>query len=370
MTYSSWIEIDLGQLKKNIQIIRNILQGKLYCLPVKANAYGHGLIEVSKLAQKEGVDYLAVANLQEGIALRKANISIPILLLGAFYENQIKEIIDYDLEVTVSSQYKAQILADYCKANKKSCFAHLEVDTGMRRTGVREETAISLYNFVKDQKHFEIKGIYSHFALAENNSDPFTKAQIDSFERVLKAIKSDKPLIKHLANSAGIYNFKDSYFDMARPAAISFGCYREKIEKEFVGIKTCFSVKSRISYFKVVQEGMGISYGHQYITDKQTRIVTVPVGYGDGYRRSLSNISEVLINGKRYPIRGIICMDQFMVDIGEDSAYVGDEVVLIGKQKNEEISIQEIARLCNTVSYDILCSFNQRLPRIYINKEK
>lgn len=365
--YSSWIEIDLKQFKKNISLIKEFIGSSLLCLTVKANSYGHGLIEMSKIAQDQNVDYLAVANLLEGIKLRNENIKLPILVLGTFHEDQISDLLKYDLEITISSFFKALIVKEYCSKHNKKCKVHLKIDTGMRRIGIRPDTGIDLYKFLKSEKCFILKGIFSHFACAEDKSHPMNKIQRDAFDDFINKIKPDKSILCHLANSGAVCNMDNCFKDMVRLGVLPFGCYPKTLPEKLADVKPIFSVKSKVSFFKVVKENEGISYGHTYVTKNQTRIVTIPIGYGDGYPRNLSNKGQVLIKGKRYPIVGIICMDQFMVDVGNDNAYIGDEVVLIGKQKNEKIEILEIANLCNTVTCEILCAFNERLPRVYIN---
>jgi alanine racemase len=358
--HPSWIEISLAQFKKNIAAIRQKIGNRLLCLPIKANAYGHGLCEIGKAAEEALVDYLAVAHLQEGIILRKHGIQLPILVLGAFNENQIPDLIKFNLEFTISSKFKADLVVKSLPQRKASI--HLEVDTGMQRTGVRTTTAKDLFNYILSLDCFNIIGIYSQLATAEQPNNPFAMQQIEAFRTLLQdPIFQSKSLIKHMANSGGVVNFPESYFDMVRPAFLAFG-YTSAI------VAPCFSLKSHISYFKVVGANQGISYEHTHVTTKSTRIVTVPVGYGDGYLRALSNKGSVLIRGNRFPIVGSICMDQFMVDIGASEAYPGDEVVLIGKQGQQEITLQEIATLCNTTPREILCLFNNRLPKIYLSK--
>jgi alanine racemase len=360
--HPTWIEIDLQQFRKNVSIIRGHIGSSLFCLPVKANAYGHGLCEMGNAAEKAGIDYLGVAHLQEGIKLRKSGVTIPILVLGAIHEDQIDALIDYNLEFTISSKYKAQLVAE--KSQGRKCRVHLEVDTGMQRTGVRPETAKTLLPYLKSLTNLEVVGIYSHFATASQPQDPLAIKQIQVFQEVIDEFK-ELPLIRHLANSGGTAYFPEAHLDMVRPSLITFGYLPEACPRSFQEIAPCFSLKAKVSYFKVVQPGEGISYGHLYVTKKQTRIVTIPVGYGDGYRRSLSNRGSVLIRGKRFPICGTICMDQFMVDVGDEEVYVGDEVVLIGKQGNEEITLKEVATLCDTIPYEILCMLNERIPRVY-----
>ena len=364
--HPSWIEIDLKQLTQNIKIIKNHVGNALFCLPVKANAYGHGLKTIAKTAEEAGVDYIAVAHLQEGITLRQANIRIPILVLGAIHEDQIIDLMNFNLEFTISSEFKANLVAEKCKKRRQKCIIHLEVDTGMQRTGVRVTSAPALFSHVKSLHCFDVKGIYSHLATADHPNDPFALKQIDLFSSLLaNPLFQDASLLRHIANSGGTAHFPQAHLDMVRPTLMTLGYVPPNAPPHLSAIKPCFSLKTKVSYFKVVEEGVGISYGHSYTTKKRTRIVTVPIGYGDGYRRSLSNKGSVLIRGELFPIVGTICMDQLMVDVGDKEVRVGDEVVLIGKQGNLEISLDQIAKLCDTNIYEILCSFNDRLPRVY-----
>jgi alanine racemase len=364
--HPSWIEIDLKQLKKNIGIIQSHIGNSLYCLPAKANAYGHGLKKIGQTAEEAGIDYIAVAHLQEGIALRESNVRLPILVLGAIHEDQILDLINFNLEFTISSTFKADLVAEKCKKKWQKCGVHIEVDTGMQRTGVRPSTATSLFTHLKKLPCFEIKGIYSHLATADRPNDPFALKQIESFLSLVEQPPFlGSPILRHIANSGGTAFFPQAHLDMVRPTLMTLGYLPPEAPKSLSDIKPCFSLKTKVSYFKVVEQGTGVSYGHSYVTSEKTRIVTVPVGYGDGYRRCLSNQGSVLIRGKKFPIVGTICMDQFMVNVGQSEVRVGDEVVLIGKQGDEEITLEEIAKLCQTNSYEILCGFNDRMPRIY-----
>lgn len=366
--HPSWIEIDLGQFCKNIELIRRYISPRLFCLPVKANAYGHGLSVMSDVAAKAGVDYLGVAHLREGAELRQSGITIPILVMGAIHEDQIPELLAHNLEFTISSLYKARLVALACEKIGKPARVHLEVDTGMQRTGVRAKTALEVFAYLKSNPNFDIVGIYSHLATADQENDPFAAKQIQLFTDLLaNPIFAEAKLIRHLANSGGVSHYSAAHLDMVRPSMLTFGYPSFSMASQLQGISPCFSLKSKVSYFKVVEPGTGISYGHSYITPTKTRIVTIPIGYGDGYRRSLSNRGQVIIRGRRFPIVGTICMDQFMVDVGQHEVHVGDEVVLIGRQGAEEITLLEIAQLCDTIPYEILCQFNDRLPRIYKN---
>jgi alanine racemase len=360
ISHPSWIEINLEQFRENLTLIRQKIGDRLLCLPVKANAYGHGLVRMALAAQEFGVDMIAVSCLQEGVDLRLAGVTRPILVLGAIHEGQIDQLINFQLEFSISSKFKADLVAK--KQHKKPCRVHLEVDTGMHRTGMRSETALALYLEMKTQACFEIAGIYSHLATADEPNHPFVEKQIEAFNALKQQI-NDPSIIWHLANSGGVYFYPDSYFDMVRPGLLCYGLTPNGVEDPL--IRPFFSLKARLSYFKVVSAGQGISYGHLYTTKTQTRIVTIPVGYGDGYCRSLSNQSSVLIRGKSYPTAGRICMDQFMVDIGGDEAYVGEESTLIGTQGCNTISLWDLAKKATTDPREILCRFNERIPRIY-----
>jgi len=362
--HPAWVEVDLGQFKKNLYALRRRIEGRLLCLCVKADAYGHGLCEIGKIALEAGVEYLCVACLKEGISLRLAGIKIPILVLGAFHEDQIEDLIRWNLEFTISSRWKADLVASVCIRLKRVARVHLEIDTGLQRTGVRPETAVPLLSDLLKSPYFKVVGVYSHLATADKPGSLFVEKQIERFSFVRNHFL-DAKILWHLAASGGVLFYPDTLFDMVRVGLLSYGYFPDGSFDPQGEILPCFSVKAKVSYFKVVEEGEGISYSHIYRTAEKTRIVTVPLGYGDGLRRDLANRGSVLIRGKKYPIVGAICMDQFMVDIGQDVVYVGDEVVLIGMQGKELILLEEVAALARTISYDILCSWNSRLSRIY-----
>ncbi len=363
--HPAWIEIDTVQFRKNLAEIRKMVGKSRFCLPVKANAYGHGLCPIGKIAEESGVDSLGVSCLKEAVELRLAGITIPIVIFGAIHEDQIGDLIEFDLEFSISSKYKAELVAKKKGRDCRKCKVHIEVDTGMRRTGVRPENALSLLSFVEGLGCFEVAGIYSHLATSDVPNDPFALYQIEMFHSIASEVKGRVPLC-HLANSGGVAYYPDSYFDMVRPGLLAYGYYPDGNTDPAGVIAPALSLKAKVSYFKVVQKGAGISYGHAYRTQDETRIATVPVGYGDGYRRCLFRKAEALIRGKRFPIAGTICMDQFMVDIGKGEAYVGDVVVLIGKQDGVEITLWELSREADSIPHEMLASFNERLPRIYL----
>lgn len=362
--HPAWVEIDLSQFKQNIHWIRKKIGKKLLCLCVKADAYGHGLCEIGKAAGEAGVDYLGVSCLKEGVFLRLSGVTLPIFVFGAFDESQVKDLIEWGLEFTISSRFKADLVANMCVRLKRKCRIHLEVDTGLRRTGVRPETALELLPWLLTLDCVELVGVYSHFATSDRPNNPFVNEQIKQF-RDLQNRFGKRNLIWHLANSGGVAFYPDSYFDMVRPGLLGYGYFPDGSEDVHKEIAPCFSLKAKVSYFKVVDAGEGISYGHLYRTQKKTRIVTIPLGYADGFRRSFSNKGAVLICGKKYKVAGVVCMDQFMVDVGIDAVYVGDEVTLIGYQGMQRISLEDAATIAETIPYELLCSLNGRLSRIY-----
>ena len=367
--HPAWVEVDLLQFKQNIMLIRDYVNQRKICIPIKANAYGHGLIPIATAAVEAGVDYLAVSCLQEAVLLREANIRCAILVLGPVYPKQIKYFLFHDLEMTISSVGKAQSVVEGCQEldYQGHIKIHIEIETGMQRTGVRLETSHEIFDYVDTSPFFKVQGVYTHLATADHNEHAFAYQQIRAFTAFAKNLKKRYPeAIFHMANSGGAYHYPESQLDMVRPGKLAYGYFQTS--KPLT--QPIFSLKARASFFKVVKKGQGISYGHHYYTTEDARIVTVPVGYGDGYFRSLSNKGKVLINGKFYPIVGIICMDQMMVNIGQDSVYVGDEVVLVGKQGDAEITLGELAALCDTVPSEILVNFNDRLPHLYRDGNK
>lgn len=364
--HPAWIEVDVARFQKNLSVVRKKMTSRLLCVAIKANAYGHGLLRMGKIASESGADYLGVACLQEAIVLRESGLQLPILVLGALHEEWIDSLLHHEVDLSVSSLYKAKLVAARCEALGKKARVHLEIDTGMQRTGVRLESAPMLLQFLQSHSCFDVVGIYSHLATADQKNHPFTKKQIDLFRSFKEQVGSSS-IIWHLANSGGCFFYPESHFDMVRVGLACYGYLPDGTIDPTDGIAPCLSLKAKISYFKVVAAGEGIGYGHSYRTKRQTRIITVPVGHGDGYRRALSNKGAVLLGGTRHPIVGAICMDQCMVDVGRAEAHVGDEVTLIGKQGNEEISLQEVCNLADTIPYEFLSALPERLPRVYRN---
>ncbi len=362
----TWAEINLGYLEYNYKKVKSLLQPWIKVLvTVKADAYGHGLAAVAGRLAACGVDYLGVASIDEGVALRKAGIKIPILLLGLILKKDIEPLFTYQLIPTVCDRAIVTALNARAVVLKQRIPVHIKVDTGMGRIGVLYGEALELVIDIHKFKNIIMQGIFTHFALADFNRE-FTVSQINLFNRLISDLKKRGiviPLI-HAANSIGLINYKDSHLTMVRPGLVIYGLYPKK--GLGVNLKPVLSLKTRVVFIKRVGTGYGISYGLTYVTKRPGYIVTLPVGYGDGYPRNLSNLAWLLIGGRRFRISGRICMDQIMVDVGNFKPKIGDEAVLIGRQGKQKVTVEELADLSGTISYEIVCGLGSRIPRIYI----
>jgi alanine racemase len=332
---------------------------------VKADAYGHGLIPVSKKLVSCGVDYLGVASIDEGIALRDAGIRVPILVLGMILPRDVRPLLQYGLTPTVCTLELACALNRQAAAQGKRVKAHIKVDTGMGRLGVLQADALALVRSISRLKRLQIEGIFTHFAFADLDEE-FTLYQLRLFATLLASLRNEGievPFV-HAANSMGLFNFRNSHFNMVRPGLVMYGLRPAASCK--LALKPVLSLKTRVVYRKRVPAGYGLSYGRTYVTKKETTVVTLPVGYGDGYPRNLSNAAPVLIGGKKFRISGRICMDQILVDVGDAKVRAGEEVVLIGKQGTNRITAETLAALAGTIPYEIVCGLGSRIPRIYL----
>lgn len=362
------IEVDLDALRDNVAQLRAHVGSTRIMASVKANAYGHGLVRTARELLRFGVDELGVAFLEEGITLRRAGITAPVLVLGGIIGNQIAHFLEYDLQITASSVYKLRQIDETAAAMGKRAQVQIKIDTGMGRIGIRHENASQLFDAFQEARHCDLRGVFSHFASSHDPDMRFTRLQLERFLEALEYFpRHGLPMpVRHIANSAAVLQHPEATLDMVRPGIMLYGVYPGPEVQRTVQIRPVLRMMTRVVYFKVVLAGSSIGYDHTWTAERNTRVVTLPVGYGDGYARSLSNRGAVLINGKRYPIAGRISMDQCMVDIGQDSAYTGDEVMLIGAQGEERISVEELALHCDTIPYEILTMLNTRVPRKYV----
>lgn len=336
---------------------------------LKANAYGHGMVRIAQWVQELGADYIGVAVLEEGILLRQNGISVPILVLGGILGNQVPHFIKYDLTLTASSIEKLIQINDAAKQMRTKAKVHLKIDTGMERIGVHYYNAENFLETALKCQHVEVEGIFSHFANADTADLEHARLQLTRFEEVLNFYKKRNikpPALKHMANSGAILQLPEANFDMVRPGILLYGIYPSEDVKQTISVKPALRWKSRVVYFKVIQPGCPVGYGSTWKSDRQIRAVTVPVGYGDGYFRTMSHKAQVLLNGKKYPIIGTIAMDQIVVNIGDDSAFNDDEVILLGESRGKTIRCEDLASWAGTNAYEILTNINTRVPRIYI----
>ena len=363
------VAVDLNILKKNFAKIRTHTSPAKIMPVLKANAYGHGLVRIAQLYQELKADYLGVAFLEEGILLRECGITIPILVLGGIWGNQIPLFIKHRLTMNASSVDKLTQIDKIAGQMKVKAKVHLKIDTGMERIGVHYYNAEKFLKTAVKFTNVEIEGIYSHFANSERKDLGYTRLQFERFNEVLKFFDkhSINIPIRHISNSGAILQMPEANLDMVRPGILLCGVYPSNETGKTIDVKPALTWKSLVVYFKVIKPNHPVGYGSTWQSDHNIRAVTIPVGYGDGYLHGMTGKAEVLINGKRYKVIGAISMDQIVVNIENDSAYNGDEVILIGSDKDRSITVEELAEWANTIPYEILTNINTRVPRVYVD---
>lgn len=383
--YTAWVEVDLKALRSNFRAIKRLTRQReieqrkvqnvsiknirtpLILAIVKADAYGHGMLSVANELVALGVDFLGVSELSEGVTLRQNGIKKPILVLETPLPATAKKLVDYDLIGTMCTYSMAAALNTYAKTVNKKVSVHIKVDTGMGRLGVWYDEAINFVRKVMRLSNISVKGLYTHFPLADTNP-AFTKNQIDMMHRMVTDLDEQGLIIPYIhgANSMGITGYKTRVFNVVRPGLILYGLYSAPGCKNIIKLKPAMSVKARVIFVKSVEKGRGISYGHTFKVEQKMKIATIAIGYNDGFMRAVSNKADVLIDGKRCRILGRVTMDQIVVDVTHvKTVRVGTETVIIGAQKSECISADELANHADTISYEIVCSLGNRLPRIY-----
>jgi len=362
----SRILVDLDAIAANLRAIAAHVRVPVMPI-VKANAYGHGLVPVARHLQASGAGSFGVAFVEEGIALREAGIDVPILVMGGIFGPQVAQFIRHDLQLTVSSLSKLRQVEDAAAALGRRARVHLKIDTGMERIGVHAGSAGAFIEAAVGSRWCDVVGVYSHLACADDPAAPMTMQQLERFlEACTHFERLDAPMpVRHLANSGGVLHFPATHLDMVRPGILLYGVLPDPASRPVVAVRPALSLVSQVVYFKVVREGSTVGYGASWTAAQDTRVVTVPVGYGDGWPRALSSRGEVLVRGRRHRLAGRVCMDQFMVDIGMHSAWNEDEVVLVGGQGAEAITVEEVAHTAGTIPYEILVQLNERIPREY-----
>ncbi len=368
--------IDLDALEYNIKSIRaKTKEGTGIIGVVKADAYGHGAIEAAEVLLANGADWLAVAVIDEAINLRNHGIDVPILILGFTPKNRFEDIVNYSIIQTVYSYEEAEELSKTALSLGKTAVIHIKIDTGMGRLGYRvnAESADEIVDISK-LPGLEVNGMFTHFSTADETDKTYTYGQFEKFMK-MDAMLKERGLnipVRHCANSASIMELDEVMLDMVRPGIILYGAYpSNEVDKSKLSIKPVMSIKTHVSYVKEVEEGDSISYGRTYKAPCKRTIATIPVGYADGFIRAYAKGGRVLINGKFAPIVGRICMDQFIVDVTDiENVNMNDEVVLLGRQGENEITADDIASVMNTINYEVFCTLSKRVPRQYIKDGK
>ncbi len=376
--YDTYAEVNLRKLRDNFKIIRKVSNknnpdnNTKICAVVKANAYGHGMCRIAEELVDSGTDYLGTAFITEAVELsdyfRMKRKDPKILCLGTMTDDidHFADVLEHRFEVTLSDIKTAKSLNKYAASNNRTIDVHVKFDTGMNRTGFLSgdiyEAVVSLLKL----KNLNLKGIYSHYSTAEIPGNSHSKEQFKKFKDAVIGIEANlvKFELKHIENSGGILNFRDNFCNMTRPGIMLYGYYPDRSKlKEAIGIEPVMRMISKVSLIKEIPKGEGVSYGRKFITKEKTRIISIPIGYGDGYPRALTNKSKVYIKGKLYPSVGTVCMDWIMADVGmKDSIEQNDKVIIFG----HEYSADELAKLINTIPYEIITNVSDRVKRIYV----
>jgi alanine racemase len=378
-----WAEVDLEAIAHNVRELRRITDpGADLMAVVKANAYGHGAVEVTRKALENGADSLGVARIEEGIELRKAGVKESILIFGYTPPALAHKLIAFDLTQTVWSYTTAQALSDIAVSSNKQIKVHLKVDTGMGRLGLLPDcrrppvteqnlmgNAICEVESISSLAGLELEGVYTHFASADSSDKTYAGKQFEIFVDFLNELRRAgiNPPLCHAANSAAIIDMPETHLDMVRAGIAIYGLYpSDEVNKRRIVLKPAMTLKSKIVHLKKVPPGFKVSYGSTYKTQRPTTIASIPVGYADGFNRLLSSRGHMLVRGRRAPIVGRVCMDQTMLDVGHiPGVNLEDEVVIFGKQKDGSITVDEIAASLNTINYEIVSALTARIPIIY-----
>mgnify|MGYP003732359527 FL=1 len=366
----TWAEIDLTAIKHNILMIRNKVSPAIIMAIVKADAYGHGMLEVSRACLQEGVEWLGVASLDEAIHLREAGIKSPVLVLGFIPEEFAEATVEYDISASVFSLSFARALSQAASKLSRSARVHIKIDSGMGRLGFAPiPSSLALVQEIAALPGIEVEGIFTHFADADAEDKSFTYEQLRIFSNFVSDLEKGGLSIplKHCSNSAAILDIPEARLNMVRAGIVLYGLYpSEDMKRLGLDIIPAMTLKSRISFLKVLEPGHYISYGRTFCCQQATRVATVPIGYADGYHRLLSNRSTAVIRGEKVPSIGMICMDQCMFDVsGLKRVEEGDEVILFGKP-SDGVTADDLARILGTINYEIVCAVSARVPRLHV----
>lgn len=367
----TWAEIDLDNLEHNMKEIAKLCKGKEIIAVLKADAYGHGALDVARTLINGGATKLGVAVITEALELRDSGIDTPIVILGYTPLSFAKELIRNDIEQTVYTYECAAELSKEAQSLNKRVKIHVAVDTGMGRIGfLPTEQGLDEIEALSKLPNVDIDAIFTHFATADEADKSYTLEQMEKFNWFCDALEKRGVNVgkKHIANSAAIIDMPDAYFDGVRPGILLYGYYPSyEVNREKLDLKRVLTLKANISYVKTLPKGEYISYGRKFYTERESIIATIPIGYADGYSRQMLNKAKVIINGQLAPVVGSICMDQCMVDVTDiGQVKEGDEVILLGEQNGVKFDAEDMAEIIGTISYEVICMISKRVPRVYI----
>ena len=370
LLYATHARVHLGNIRDNLLAVRAAVgPGRKLLVAVKANGYGHGAVAVSRMAEAtRAADWLGVATVPEGIQLREAGLSLPILKLGPTFPNEMRPAVGAGITLAVCSAEEAEAAADAARAAGRPASVHLKVDTGMGRVGVVPVEAASLALRVSALPGVELEGVFTHLPVSDAADPAFTREQVSLFRSLAADVEeaAGRKLLVHCANSGAILGHEPSWLDMVRPGIMAYGFRPDPATPDTIPLKPGMSLLTRVSFVKQVAAGTSIGYGRTWAAPRDTFIATIPAGYADGFNRLFSNRGRVLIGGRSHPVVGRVCMDQSMVDLGEETdVKVGDEVVLMGRSGDAEIRCEEWAETLGTITYEVTCQVNPRVARIY-----
>jgi alanine racemase len=363
---TAWVDVDLGAVARNVERLREIVGPAAVCAVVKADGYGHGAVPVARAAVDAGAEWLAVAHVPEGEALRAAGIDAPILVLSEPGPAAMAQVVAADLRVTLYTHAGIEAASLAAEQAGTTMRAHLKVDTGMRRVGADPVDAVARAKEIVASPGLDLEGVWTHLAVADEPEHPFTVEQLRRYHDVLDELAAAgvEPAVRHAANSAGAIAHPDARFDLVRCGIAVYGIDPSPELAGLADLSPAMTLRSAVSFVKQVGAGEGVSYGLRHRFDRDTTVATVPIGYADGVRRQLSATGgEVLIRGRRCRIVGNVTMDQIMVDCGDDGVAVGDDVVLIGCQGDQEIPAAEWAERLDTIAYEVVCGIGARVER-------
>jgi len=367
----TWTEINLDALASNFREIRTITNKNSKIMAViKADAYGHGFLESARILEREGVDAFAVALAEEALQIRRAGYSQPVLILGVIPDEEYKSAIENNISLTVTCTEDAEKISRIASECKKTAKIHIKLDTGMSRLGFvisdNNDAVVDEILKISTLPYIETEGVFSHFSTSDEADSSYTELQLKRFLNICDSLREGglTNIIRHIANSAAIMMYPEAHLDMVRPGIVLYGLYpSEEVDKKRLKLTPVMTLKSKITYIKTLSEGRGISYGKEYITEGETKVATIPIGYADGYVRSIAKDGKILAGGKKVRILGRICMDQCMIDVTNvNNINVGDEVILFS---DKEILADDVAKWMGTINYEVVCLVSKRIPRIY-----